>query len=49
MAMLVDSIKICFEKKIGHITNGMVSSQTDHPECMPSIVNRFADFIFLIQ
>lgn len=45
MAMLVDSIALCLKHNIGHISTGMSRSQSDHPECMPSIVNRFAGFM----
>lgn len=45
MAMLVDSIEMCLKYNIGHISNGMSRAQSDHPECMPGIVNRFAHFM----
>jgi len=44
-SMLVMSIQICLEENIGYITNGLTGTQSDHPEHMPPIVNRFSKFM----
>ena len=45
ISMLVMSIQICLEENIGFITNGLTSTQSDHPEHMPPIINRFSQFM----
>jgi hypothetical protein len=44
-SMLLMSIKICLDENIGFITNGLTGTQSDHPEHMPPIINRFSQFM----
>ncbi len=44
-AMLVETVKFCLAERIGHAANGMTRTQSNHPDCLPEIVNRFGDFL----
>lgn len=45
ISMLVLSIMICNEENIGFIANGLTGTQSDHPEHMPPVINRFSKFM----
>ena len=45
MAMLGVSLDLCLREGIPVLANGMSSTESDHPECKPRIVNRFADLM----
>ncbi|MBN2546379.1 MAG: 7-cyano-7-deazaguanine synthase [Spirochaetes bacterium] len=45
MSMLAETIKYCLDNGIDKISNGLTGSQSDHPEHMPAIVNRFTKYM----
>ena len=45
MAMLAETIKYCLDHNIHEISNGLTGSQSDHPEHLPAIVNRFTRYM----
>ncbi len=45
MAMLTESIRYCLQHGIRLISNGLTGTQSDHPEHLPEIINRFTDLM----
>jgi len=45
MSMLSETIRYCLDHGINKISNGLTGSQSDHPEHMPGIVNRFTKYM----
>lgn len=41
MAMLTETVRFCLRNGIDKISNGLTGSQSDHPEHLPEIINRF--------
>lgn len=41
MAMLTETIRYCLKHGIHEISNGLTGTQSDHPEHLPEIINRF--------